>query len=158
MRAIWTSTLRTTAFALLAGALAVALGATAAAPASRAQVQNLSKEQLAAQRNAELQVLKERATNLAKQINAHSSASPMRSDQQREWIKLLSDFDQWAAKFHVPTQEQMLPAYGVSASGHQLPKNYPLLAEGAPGVAGFFCMKDLSRSTDAQFAYRCYRE
>jgi hypothetical protein len=34
MRAIWSSTLRTTAFALVAGALAVALGVTPAAPAA----------------------------------------------------------------------------------------------------------------------------
>lgn len=157
MGAIWSSTLRSTAFALLTGALAVALGVTLAAPASRARPQLSSKDVVVKERNAELQALKERATNLAKQINAHSSTSPMRSDQQREWVKLLSDFDQWAAKFHVPIQGIMLPTQ-VGGPNGAIPKNYPLLAEGSPGMAGFFCMKDLSRSTDAQFAYRCYKE
>jgi hypothetical protein len=155
MRAIWNSTLRTAAFAPLAAALA--LGATPLAPASRAQIQNSSKDVFAKEKSAELQALKQRATNLAKQMDAHSSASPMKSDPRREWNQLLSDFDQWSAKFHVPTQEMMLPTY-VGGPNGPIPKNYPLLAEGPPGVAGSFCMKDLVRSTDVQFAYRCYKE
>ncbi len=138
---------------VLATMLAIAL----TAPNGSAQEgQDLSR-QLIAERNAELDALKKRAASLAPQVQAHLPA-PNKSGAMADWAKLLADFDQWAQKFHAPTQYKSLPAYVPDAEGKPLSKKYPLAVDGPPGIAGYFCLKDFSRSSDAEFVYKCYKE
>jgi hypothetical protein len=123
-----------------------------------------SKAQIAAERKAELDALKQRATHLANEILMNEMRSVPRpqvggkQDSRRAWDKLLADFDQWAQRFHAPTQSVSLPASVPTVSGGHVPKHYPLVAEGPPGIAGYFCLKNFTQSTASEFVYRCYRE
>jgi len=139
---------------LLTAALALAL----LAPTGRAQKsQTPTWVESAAERKAEFEALKQRAESLASEMSA-VSLGRVRNDPRRGWDRLLADFDQWAHKFNVPTQDKTLPTTVAGPGGAPIHRNYPLVAEGPPGVAGYFCLKDFSRSTAAQFLYECYRE